>query len=448
MKKKFISLSFPFVLLPVLPIVSCSKTITSNTKANEKEIKYLNEYINDSSYIKNFDMSNLTIDLLKPKEFNMFELLTNNSILNSTFLIKEDSYEKNNQKFSIYYSFDYSIKPDFGTQLKPRLTDKQNKIIIPTNVRIVNNETLVSASTYVDLFTMDILDVIVNNKEDKGFNGQQGKTIQINLKNKNMQFLDIPNQIVNPYINMFLDFDKKSLFQTPVIYEDMLNGKISERWRNKTLQEVYNLNNSIKAPLNLISDKYNPDGLRNDYKYSIESYGFDQTNWEYARFTVRAEVLTSDYKIIKDAKDKYQLDLSLKYSYKDKRWKFKLPNEESIQKAISNNNSIASEISSMATSNKFNLIPKVNLSPREAADKGVDNIVKRFKTANDFLPPKSFTHTILSDDEREVSFEIKNLSPQGTNEIKIEIQINVGSGKLIGKSSYSKTFNIETWQFV
>lgn len=442
-------LSSSSVLISVLPIISCSNDINHKIGSNEKEIKNLEEYIETNPYIKQFDMNNLSINIWKPEEFNMFELLTNNSILNSNFQVKKDDFIKNNQKWSIYFNFDYTIEPDFGKILKPRLTNQQNKIIIPVNIRIVNDETFISASTYIDLFTIDIIDTIVNNKEDKGYNGQKGKTVQINYdKNKKINFLDVPNQIIEPYINLFLDFDKKNLFKTPVIYEDILNGKISTRWKNKTLQEVYSLSNAIKAPLNLISDKSNPHGLKNNYRYSIESVDFDQHEWKFARFKVKAEVLLNNSKIIKDASDKYQLDLFLNYSYIDKRWAFKLPNEDSIKKAISNNESIASKISSEANKNIFSLAPKVNISTLEAADKGVDKIVKRFKSAKDFLPPQSFVYTILDDDKRNVFFEITNLSKSNDDEIKIDIQVNVGSNRLIGKATYSKTFNIKLWKFV
>ena len=475
-KKILFPLASSFVILSVLPstVVACSTTDNSeaqNLKLLEKELANYGVNINKVTLNEQYqsvkdDKNNYQINLLA-NDVNMFKLTLNDQYsvteeseqnkqsLSSIFKIKPhdfdfitviegDKEEKHPQK-QIDFSFNYDLIDSSEKAANPYLNDAKNAIIIPVLASLVDLKTgTVLATKYLDFFALQILKTDeVDNNEDLGFNGLAGKRVYFENDQSRTWFQSIPDEIIDKY----LEFQaiKEEKFQSPVVYDTSEINK----WKNKTFAEVKSISGAIKNPVDAYFSSANGSDSKR-YSYSIIDSAFDQYEWEFPRFNIRFQ--PADFGgIIQNHAKLYGLVFSKKYSYVDRRFKFRKPSESDISSEKSKNDTLAGEIvKKTENSNIFN--PIVNFSRDDVKEFGVDKIVEFFnKSKTQFLAPPEFIYTVLDDDKREVWFELAEArKDEGEDSvvIAVDVKLNVGRKQLQGSSTFTKKFDTSSWRWV
>lgn len=451
MNKKWIFLC-PSFLFP-LSIVACSKSTSSNS-TNSELISVINNFISDNKGNFNSFIIDLNPNLNgsnKTKNINLFKILLNEDwkynnnediVLDDVFNVDSNKLNKLNIKgYNVLFEFEYSVQDSFGNVAKPYVSSNKEYIVVPVLLTIYDSSQGQSMSKYIDLFSLKIVNTIVNNMEDYGFNNTNGKTLVFNNdKFNNVQFQDIPNFIIDNYLTFNL-IGTSSGLRRPVRYPNP--DYDFSKWKNKTLSEVKALSNSIQSPL----DFRTKDML---FSYNLLDSYFDQNEPKYAGFNIEFRWKNENNNSLIDSASKhYGLIFYKRYSYVDTRWEFKLPNSNDIESAKNKNSSIASSIVDNLKEIDKLYLPIVNMSYNDVKQNGVENIIKRFdRNKNDFLPSKGFDYIVL-DDVRKIWFEIISLESVNDekDKIKVNISLNVGENKLKGSASFSKTFDTSIWKW-
>lgn len=456
MKKiKKISLvsSLPLVAPPFF-IIACSSNNSTNDENKEQIFNnnLLNSFvkemkIGDDFYNNDIELNDSLFIYDGSVETNLFSILFNsqNTVNNDQSLSLDQIFFKHpykiNSNLMISFSFDYTEMDSFGNLIKPYiLNNEKNIIIVPVKIMLVDPKTnFIKSSMYKDILSLSIIDKKVNNKNDLGFNGTSGKTIQFlnNKYNKPITFMEIPKQIIDLYLDLNFITTNNDNWRANVIF----NNEKEQKWRNKSFEEAKNVSDSFKNP--------NPYQTRTyKYYYSIiESY-FDQIDWNYPRFTIefKPKLLSLDNTLA----EKYGLSLSKKYTYVDKTYKFENPTSTEINSAIERNNKISSSLSTIF--GKTTLAnPTIGFTTNQIQMYGVEEVVKWFSNnKNLIIPPKSYVYRILDDDIRNIDFEIEKISVSEDNSAIIDVTIKILVGnkrELKGSASYIKKFNTKTWKW-
>ena len=433
-KKLFIAL--PIVSLPIFAVVSCSSN--SNNDVLSKMKNTLNNFIstvalsNDissqvkirSSYIENQTLAS---------QQNLFNVLDDVDLLANVFELQptQTTYEN----YVVNYSFS-TVQDSFNQSLLPCIDTSKQSIVIPVLISLNDPTTNITVSKYVNLFTLDIVDEIVNSTTNTNYNGTQGKAIEFG----GIQFQTVPKIMIENYLNLNL-FSQSDVFMQTVRY----NEENKNKWKNKTLTEVLAISNAIQSP-NSQTDFYG-----NEYNYTISSSTFWQDDFKYARFFIDVSLASKgDQQINEDAKEIYGLNFTKQYTYVDKRYAFACPSSSDISTFVSKNQTIATDLASQVNSSPYLYAPLVRISANEADRIGAQGIVDRFESAQDFVAPASFNYIVLDDDVRNVSFEITSLEVDDSDEniVKINMILIVGTDKLKASSTFTKKFNIKTFKFV
>lgn len=445
--KKLLINSLPIMAFAPLTffIVSCS-----NNQSNEEKIKInktkdkLNKFISenlesisDENNIKIYNESN-------SKEINLFQSLIDNSLISQNFYFDNSLITKPNNTI-VNFEFSYNTKDSYGQILRPTLSANNSSIEIPVLIYYYDLELKTQVSKYINLFTLSVVDSIVDDEVDKGYNGQNGKTIIF----KDNQFQTIPKIMIDKYLE-FVNMinEPKQEYRKYPIYQSK-SSELKE-WNGKTLSEVKNdITDSIKNPSDYIYDK-------NEYYYSIQNqYFYGEGEWKYAYFVINIQLRPKEnVSLINDAKNIYGLKFDKTYSIVDKRWAFEQPSSNDINLYVSNNEKICNEFINEAKNNTLLYVPIINISPwliYNEKYKAID-FVERFNKGikNDFLAPYSFQCISSKEEIREISFSIESLEVVESfeNRIKINLKMNVDKGKLMTSKEFSKTFDLETWNFV
>ncbi len=248
--------------------------------------------------------------------------------------------------------------------------------------------------------------------------------------------------MIDKYLDFILMLENDDYQKEPVYQKDP--NKLKE-WKGKTLSEVRKISQSIIQPSNYYFNEQS-------FVYEIKSATFYDKNRHDANFIMSISIDPSiiSSKFLEDAKQIYNLSFTKEYTSIVSKWQFALPNESDISAYVSNNQTILESLVTKAKENIFVYIPQVAISPFEAREIGVAKIVERFKrNARDFIPPASFIHTTSNGQEREISFEIESLQEYESNSdvITINLLMVIDKNDLRATSTFSKNFNIKTWEF-
>lgn len=467
-KKIWLTLFSTSIISP-LSIISCQSTNYNDNDIEQMMKTELSNFVKTKKSL--FDISKISINsnyIPIPKndifsndyknetanKINMFKILLNEDWkydtkneynINDVFIIKQDEeLTFHDQNFKIDFSFDYIKADSFGNNSKPYLNSDKNSIIIPALITLTNNKTTKKVSMFCDFFSLNIIDVNeVNNYIDLGYNGQKGKAILFENKDIKIKFQDIPNSMIDSYLDFNLIGKYPKYYAVEVRYPNSSNYDFS-KWKNKTFTEVKNLSNVIQSPNERIINN-------RTYSYNILESSFDQNQRQYARFTIEFKIKDQSNLILIEANKQYGLIYYKKYTYVDRRWEFKLPSNEDIESFKGKNTTIATDLANEAKNIVNIFLPNVNFTPLDVNDKGIDEIISRFaKNKKEFTPASSFDYVILGDDIRKVWFEIESIEKaleNSTDQIKVNIKLNVGEKDLQGSSNFSKIFNISTWKW-
>ena len=290
--------------------------------------------------------------------------------------------------------------------------------------------------------TLGIENALVDDVEDQGYNGLQGKSITFQNNNQNIKFRSVPEEMIEKYLDFILMLEDNNYQKQPVYQSD--SNKLKE-WKGKTLSEVRQISQAIIQPSNYYFNMQS-------FVYEIKNATFYDKNRHYANFIMSISIDSSTIspKFLSDAKEIYNLSFTHEYTSIVTEWEFALPNQSDISAYVSNNQTILEPLVEMAKNNIFVYIPKVAISPFEAREIGVAKIVERFnRNVQDFIPPAPFIYVTSSGQEREISFEIESLQEYESNSdvITINLLMVIDKGDLRATSTFSKNFNIKTWQF-
>ena len=475
MRKRLLLLPFALLAsLAALPLViACADTADStpkHLKTLTTALQQLNLNVNNVVLNPLYKAKPDPTDPNKPgnllaNNLNMFKLLLNDSAsatedeeLNQEALdgiFSVPSYEWNadgngtTATTRIDFNFNYDVCDSANQTARPYLSSNKRAIIVPVLASLVDlraGETIL-ATKFWDFFSLQIQDVAqVDNNEDLGFNGLPGKRVVFSNLDAEAglvrgEFLSIPNEIVDNY----LDFQSilPSAYQMPVEYD----LSTLRKWKDKTFTEVKSISGAISNPANQF---FLTGNRAKEYSFSILDSAFDQKQWQYPRFNIRFQ--PANFSSISQTNAKlYGLVFSKKYTYIDKRFKFKRPSDSDISSEKSKNDSLASDLAkTVETSNLY--LPVVNFTRDDVKTFGVDKIVEFFnKTKKQFLPAPAFTYTLLGDDQREIWFEITSArKEEGADEaiIVVDISLNVARKELKGAATFSKKFDTKNWKWI
>lgn len=454
--KKNISLlsSFSLALLsPIIFSISCS----NNKVANEQEKILLKNYLDSFLATKFLDEQNKNYNNLVTSSVNQINkteslyriLLDDSNLINTYFSINQISlnnylkqldFDFNN--YDINFSFYFDSIDSYGNIAKPSLSFNKSSILVPVLINLTNKNNNHSITKYIDFLSLEITETIVDDIEDQGYNGLKGKSIIFQNDSQNSQFRSVPIQMIDKYLDFILMLENDDYQKEPVYQKDP--NKLKE-WKGKTLSEVRKISQSIIQPSNYYFNEQS-------FVYEIKSATFYDKNRHDANFIMSISIDPSiiSSKFLEDAKQIYNLSFTKEYTSIVSKWQFALPNESDISAYVSNNQTILESLVTKAKENIFVYIPQVAISPFEAREIGVAKIVERFKrNARDFIPPASFIHTTSNGQEREISFEIESLQEYESNSdvITINLLMVIDKNDLRATSTFSKNFNIKTWEF-
>lgn len=453
--KKMIPLLSAFSLTLVSPIafaISCSNDKT----ANDREINSLKNYL-DSFLINKFQKdNNNNLVTTFTNQINKIEslyriLLDDSNLINTYFSI--DQTALNNYltqlgfdftNYEINFSFFFDAIDSYGNIGKPSLSSNKSSILIPVLICLTNKTNNISITKYMNFITLDIKDTIVDDIEDHGYNGLKGKSIVFQKNNNySVQFRSVPADMIEKYLDFILMLENDNYQKQPIYQMD--SNKLKE-WKGKTLSQVRQISQAIVQPSNEIFNKQ-------DFVYEIKNATFYDKNRHYANFIMSISIDPSKIpqKFLDDAKQIYNLSFTHEYTTIVTKWEFALPSESDISAYVSNNQTILNSLVETAKNNIYVYIPKVAISPFEAREIGVKQIIERFsRNVKDFLPPAPFIHVTNNGQEREISFEIESLQEYESNSdvVTINMLMVIDKGDLRATSTFSKNFNIKTWQFI
>lgn len=458
--KKTLLISSSIIPLGFFPIVlstSCSSNnaINKENKEMEKAKKELNDFLATPDW-QTFLQSKPVKTINKPtdasfKKTNLFSILHDSSLVSSVFKVETENLVTPLKQ--IFISFDYGQEVDsYNNFMEPTLNSNQNAIVVPaliTYTKEVSKEDkeeekkeYITIQKYVELFTLKIQNnVLVNNSDDPEYNGTLGKAIEF----QEIQFQAVPDLIIDKYLELNAFF-KSPESKKEVVYVQPETTEEKNKWIDKTFNEVKNQSNTILSPT---SFQYGPSSK---FIYKIDSSStFDQNEQEYPRFINTIEPDFQNNNSLKTiGETTYKLSFTKKYTYVDRRYKFKLPNQSEIDSFVSKNNQIATDIATASNNSTILNSPIINIPLWELKKETVDSLIKRFHNARDFSPSESYTYNVIGDDNRKISFKIIGLEKEETNEnyLKINQEVLVGEGKLQGKATITKTLNIKTGEFV
>lgn len=450
---KFVGTLFSSSLLVSAPIVitSCNQNQENTNKINLIKNK-LNDLIQSKNDLLNNDyVSPVYNTIPETNNETFFNILSNdeNNVIDVYFRFnKEQEFKLDGYITS--FSFSYNKPDSFGVLLKPSISESKSSITIPVLITLIDQKSKLSATKYINLFTLNIKDTIVQDLNDKGYNGVPGKSIAFeNSQFKNVQFKSVPKIMVEKYLDFIL-FIKSNKYKKEPIYQAYdSNQNITndfKQWKGKTLTEVKALSNAIQPP----QESY--DGKGNIYKYVIKNSFFYDKERQFANFIITVNLdYSQNPKILTDAKEIYNLNFSYDYSIINKSWSFVLPSESDISSYVSENSKLLDELYEKFKDIIQLNVPEVLIDPIYAQKEGVKKIVETSKKESSFFaPPKSYINIFPNGQEREISFEISNLEEVENEEnvIKINMKICIDKNDLKSTKDFSKKFNIIRWEFV
>ncbi len=451
-KKHLFALSlFPIsITTPLCFAISCSNTQSfSNTEINSLK-QYLDNFLSTSFNNKiNNDLVTSSVTTINNTESLYRILLDDPNLINTYFSLNSkainEALNQSNfdfENYKIMFSFYFDAKDSYGYNLKPTLSSNKNSITIPILINLTNIQNNASITKYVNFLSLSIDSAKVNDVEDYGYNDLNGKSISFTNSTQSIRFRSVPEEMIDKYLDFILLLENDNYKKQPVYQNE--SDKLKE-WRGKTLSEVRQISQAITQPSNYYFNKQS-------YVYEIKNATFYDKNRHHANFIMAISIDSSTIpnKFLEDAKNIYNLSFTYEYTVIVSEWDFALPNESEISSYVSNNQSLLEPLVQIANDNIFIYVPQVAISYFEAKELGVTKIIERFnRNVQDFLPPEPFIYVTSNGQEREISFEIESLSEYEANSdvITINISMIIDKGDLKASSTFSKNFNINTWQF-
>ena len=439
------------ILSPVTFAISCSNDQVTNDQETISLKNYLDSFL--STKFQSENNNNLVTSFVN--QVNRIEplyriLLDDSNLINTYFSVNQALLNNyltqlgfDFKNYDIKFSFYFDAIDSYGNNGKPSLSANKSSILVPILISLTNKSNNVSITKYINFMTLGIENAVVDDVEDQGYNGLQGKSITFQNDNQNIKFRSVPVEMIEKYLDFILMLEYNNNYQKQPVYQSDSN-KLKE-WKGKTLSEVRQISQAIIQPSNYYFNKQS-------FVYEIKNATFYDKNRHYANFIMSISIDSSTIspKFLSDAKEIYNLSFTHEYTSIVTEWEFALPNQSDISAYVSNNQTILEPLVEMAKSNIFVYIPKVAISPFEAREIGVAKIVERFnRNVQDFIPPAPFIYVTSSGQEREISFEIESLQEYESNSdvITINLLMVIDKGDLRATSTFSKNFNIKTWQF-
>lgn len=434
----FSSLISPLITIPT--IVSCSNNSTNN-KIDKLKIT-LDNFVDNNRNELNSNCVKSSFNNSLTSNINLFTILTNPSIISTYFDFSRNFELSENLKLN--FEFTYGIIDSYGNSLNPFISSDKSSITIPVLIYLYNSEQDIQICKYINLFSLNIVDSIIEDKMSD-YNGVNAKKIIFKNNSQLSEFKSIPTIMVEKYLDFIVLTTNSIAWHKEPIYNNNEENNNFNEWKGKTLTEVRGISQAIKPP----SDFF--DGKGNKYNYTISKAYFYAEERQYAMFIIKMTLNSSSFSsLIKDAKEIYGLNFEKEYSILVTKFKFAYPSTADIETYISNNKEILAPILAEAKNNIMLFAPIVRIDHYIAKEIGVKKLIERFNNgARDFVKPNSFVYKTDNGQERLISFSIKSLESDETdsNLLKINLEIHIDKGDLMAVDSFSKIFNLKTGKF-
>lgn len=452
--KLFSCLSSSFLFLPF--VISCSSNKDENYKLNDMKVKEkLDSFLESKQVIQS-----INIDLyssINEKSINLFNVLRDFNSVDDYFQISNlkqindllnefNASEETPNRFSISFSFDYSVIDSYGKLMKPYISVNKKTITIPILIWFFDEQENIQISKYVNCFNLNIEDGIVNNdnelnntEKNNPFIGSKGKFI----KYKEYEFQVVPNIIIDKYLD-FVEMISSDDYIKPPIYS-FKSDELKE-WKSKTLSEVRTITNAILPPTNFYYKE-------TKYSYSIVNSYFAGNDRRDANFIISISISNDIFSYTSEASSLYNLNFVKEYSIFVDFWKFATPSKNDISNYVSNNQNILNNFYNEYISENillFTPIISINKSTLDEYENKIEEIVRRFDEGYKIIkPPTQLIYETSNGQSKIIYFEISSIETTNSNDIfKINIDACIDNGDLKSTKSYSKFFNINSWKFV
>ncbi len=429
------------IALPIVgATISCSNSNNNSNTKLENLKSQLSDFVSKNRDKLNADCVELNVK--QTDNVNFFNILSDPSDLGSYFSFNKKFFPKQ-ENVSVLFAFNFDSIDSFGNHLVPTISENKSSIIIPVLIYFYDSSNNIQATKYINLFTMDIKDGIVNNPDHEQYDGVEGKKVVFKNSLVESDFETVPKQMVDQFLEFisFINSSQNDYRKLPVY---QYTNEDLEEWKGKTLSEVKTISNAITAPASTYTKN-------NTYNYSIVNSYFYENDRKYASFVMKISLSSQNFPQMSDAKTIYGFSFEKEYSIVDKRWAFKNPTESDIESYRSNNQTLMKPLLEEAKTNILLYTPSVLINPFVARDIGVEEIVKRFdRGVNDFGAPASFEYIASNEQVRKISFSIDSLESveEDSNVVKINIKMTIGEKDLAYSDTFSKEFNILSWKFV
>ena len=128
------------------------------------------------------------------------------------------------KNYDIKFSFYFDAIDSYGNNGKPSLSANKSSILVPILINLTNKSNNVSITKYINFMTLGIENALVDDVEDQGYNGLQGKSITFQNDNQNIRFRSVPVEMIEKYLDFILMLeDKDNNYQKQPVYQSDSN---------------------------------------------------------------------------------------------------------------------------------------------------------------------------------------------------------------------------------
>ncbi|MGL5732923.1 MAG: hypothetical protein ACRCXE_02555 [Metamycoplasmataceae bacterium] len=346
----------------------------------------------------------------------------NNEQLANIFILPEPKTAETNEKYGIFYSWDFTKKNIVSF-------DKSGNILFEVNVN-VGLKTSTNFITKKRIFTINIEDTTIEeesqNIDSEGkpilvtkpasryiYNGVDEDELQVTYR-----FQSVRKDVFEKANKFNVDFySKNSLINNrPVVVESDATDHSAIDALGKRL---------VKSPTPVSTNE-------TKYRFSISQGDFDELKPRKGIYKIRVtpesdRVFNNEFTSY--ARDTYQISFDKYYYFYEEKTTFKLPTSSNETTHNSANTKEATRVTDSIVNSDLAFIPTLK-NPGVIVGKNAEEIVKlNTSTAGGiFLPPRFFRQYSI-EPTKPISIDITSVTSSADDEISFSLTVNVGSGK-------------------